>query len=58
MGVVTKNGFPHLSIEDKCLLLDGHKIKAVESFEIKKSCGNNSFPGTAELTLKMIVKYP
>ncbi len=59
---MTKNDFIHLAIEDKngraCLSLDGHEIKNIEFFEIKKSGEDGLLPGTTTLTLKMTVKYP
>ena len=37
------------------LMLDNKKLQYVEDYQIVKSSAHN---GTAELTLKMLVKYP
>lgn len=62
MGVMTKDDFPHLLIEEKNgsahILLDEYELKIVESFEIKKGGEDNLLPGTATLTLRIAVKYP
>ena len=62
MGSITKNDFPHLTIEeiDKVnrIALDEYELKMVESFEIKKGGEDHYLPGTATLTIRMTVKYP
>lgn len=62
MGSITKNDFPHLTIEEKNgmnrMALDEYELKTVESFEIKKGGEGQRLPGTATLTIQMTVRYP